>query len=64
MSENFALGAGCHPVILRLASRNQVLAIHLKGERRTKEAIAVMKRIRAMEEELAGVPQEEEEGEA
>lgn len=43
----------------------QVLAMHLKNEKRTKEAVAVMKRIRAMEEELAGVPQEEEEdGEA
>lgn len=38
----------------------QVLAIFLKGEGRTKEAIAVMKRIRVMEEELAEVPQEEE----
>lgn len=39
----------------------QVLAIFLKKEKRVKEAVAVMKRIRAMEEELAGVPQEEEE---
>lgn len=39
--------------------------MYLKDEKRTKEAVAVMKRIRAMEEELAGVPQEEEEdGEA
>ncbi|CAM9718039.1 unnamed protein product, partial [Ectocarpus fasciculatus] len=45
--------------------RDKVLAMHLKNEKRTKEAVAVMKRIRAMEEELAGVPQEEEEdGEA
>lgn len=46
----------CHnPVIPR-----QVLAMHLKKEKRVKEAVAVMKRLRAMEEELAGVPQEEE----
>ncbi|CAM9585987.1 unnamed protein product, partial [Ectocarpus sp. 13 AM-2016] len=42
--------------------RDKVLAMYLKDEKRTKEAVAVMKRIRAMEEELAGVPQEEEEG--
>ncbi|CBN76477.1 conserved unknown protein [Ectocarpus siliculosus] len=41
--------------------RDKVLAMYLKDEKRTKEAVAVMKRIRAMEEELAGVPQEEEE---
>lgn len=41
-----------------------MLALHLKGEKRTKEAVAVMKRIRAMEEELAGVPQEELEQDA
>ena len=39
---------------------NQVLAIYLKGQKRTKEAVAVMKRMHAMEEELAGVPQEED----
>ena len=43
--------------------QNQVLAIYLKGQKRTKEAVAVMKRMRAMEEELAGVPQEDAEGE-
>lgn len=41
--------------------RPQMLAVHLKGEGRTKEAVAVMKRIRVMDEELAGVPQEDEE---
>ncbi|CAM9488486.1 unnamed protein product, partial [Hapterophycus canaliculatus] len=40
--------------------RDKVLAIYLKKEKRTKEAVAVMKRFKAMEEELAGVPQEEE----
>lgn len=35
--------------------------MHLKGDKRIKEAVAVMKRINAMEQELAGVPQEETE---
>lgn len=39
--------------------RSQVLALYLKGDGRVKDAVAVMKRIRVMEEELAGVPPEE-----
>ncbi|CAM9986148.1 unnamed protein product, partial [Pylaiella littoralis] len=50
-------------ILKERVTRDKVLAMHLKKEGRTKEAVSVMKRLRAMEEELAGVPQEEGEEE-
>ena len=46
--------------ILCTLDETQVLALHLKGEKRDEEAVDVMKRIRAMEEELAGVPEDQQ----
>jgi hypothetical protein len=38
--------------------RDRVLALWLKGEGRVKEAVRVLKRVKLMEEELAGAPDE------
>jgi hypothetical protein len=42
--------------------RDRVLAVWLKGEGRVKEAVRVLKRVKLMEEELAGAPDEAKAG--